>query len=474
MKNTIAIILLLLILTISSCTGQSDGSNTQNGKENTQTDTPVPSANTSEVITVADAIAQVSHCVVYIKAAFGTWCASGTGIIIDNNGYIITNNHVVEKGYSASIYFRDKAINAEIVFRDPDKDLAILKCPNGNYPAITLGSTIQPALGEDVIAIGFPFSSVLGDSPSLSKGVVSALRTIDGLKYIQTDASLNPGNSGGPLINTRGEVIGINTLKLSESEGVGFAIDVEGIKGFIESILQKIIAGELLLQKQPAQRAKLPTEGIIFQYHGNGISPSFSINSSPWTLYFKPEFDGRVIIWASETLKVNDWIRVFGTEHNIHLNVTAGRLYQTYIYSLTGDSIVIGPADGMTTISSGIGEWTVWVVEEPALVLSLPCAFSGEGEVNTTPVLLENSKKYKLTFITSWDGDISIAWKSIDNKVLFHRNTKSWVDFPKSVVAGMKNEYIFTWKYPTQTTYLHVEWAPPVSNWTIHISEINE
>lgn len=314
---------------------------------------------------------------------------------------------------------------------------------------------------------------MLGDSPSISKGIVSALRTIDGLKYIQTDASLNPGSSGGPLINTRGEVIGINTWKLTESEGISFAIDVDSIKGLVESTLQQINAGSLSIANQPVQKATLPTEGVVFQYHGSGTSPLFSISSSPWKLYFKPEFDGRVAIWASETSKVDDFVRVFGTEHKIHLDVTAGRLYQTYIYSLTGDSIVIGQAGGGTTISSGTGEWTVWVVEEPISVSFLPFVFSGEGEVNTPPVFMENSKKYKLTFTTSWDGDISIGWRSIDNKVLFHRNTKSWADFPKNVIAGKPNEYIFTWKYPTQATYLHVEWAPPISNWTVSISEIN-
>jgi hypothetical protein len=120
-----------------------------------------------------------------------------------------------------------------------------------------------------------------------------------------------------------------------------------------------------------------------------------------------------------------------------------------------------------------VGEWTVWVVEEPVAVSSLPFTYTGEGEVSTPPFFMEKSKQYKLTFTTTWDGDIVVGWWSIDSKILFYRDTKSWADFPPKVEAGVPNDYIFTWNYLTQATYLNIEWAPPISNWTISISEVS-
>ncbi len=430
---------------------------------------PTP-AKIVEAPSTTSVLTKVITSVVYISADYGRWHAAGTGIVINKNGYILTNNHVVEKGFYASVFLADRKVNAEIVYRDTKKDIAILKCPDGVYTATTLGTNKSPALGEDVIAIGFPSASVLGDSPSISKGIISAFRTIDGIKYIQTDASLNPGSSGGPLINTQGKLIGINTWKLTRSEGISFAIDVGSIKADIENNLQQLASGSLSLFNPPPQKATVPSEGVIFQYHGKGasVTPQFNINSksTPWKLVFKPEFDGRALVWASQASKVDSLTYSFGTPWKMHSDVTRGRIYETYIYSLTGNSLVIG-------VTGATGEWTVWAVEQSVAVSSLPFTFIGEGEVNTPPVYMEKSKKYKLTFTTSWNDGIVVGWYSIDNKILFYRDTKSWADFPRKIDAGVPNDYVFTWNYPSQAVYLNVEWAPPISNWTISISEVS-
>jgi len=165
----------------------------------------------------------------------------GTGIIIDNAGYILTNNHVVQNENNIIVrFYNGLETGAEIVFQDSKLDIAIIKSPAINLPSVGLGSTGDCELGSGVIAIGYPYGSILGWSPTVSNGIVSALRSIDGVNYIQTNAALNPGNSGGPLVNTYGEVIGLNTMGLMGSEGISFAIDLNHIKSHIGNIISEI------------------------------------------------------------------------------------------------------------------------------------------------------------------------------------------------------------------------------------------
>ena len=244
--------------------------------------TQSPSDDT-QIASITSAVAKVSPSVVYIVAEYGNWHSSGTGMFITTDGYILTNEHVVSEGYHATINLPDgRNVEAEIVYRDSRLDIAILKCAGGNYPIVTLGSSIEPILGEDVVALGFPSAAQLGDSVSLSKGIISAFRTIDGVKYIQTDASLNPGSSGGPLVNVRGEVIGMNSWKLTESEGISFAIALNSIKAHINSKVQQLASGEASYQPLPTQRVSVPTEGVVLEYHGTGSSrtPPFNIVGS--------------------------------------------------------------------------------------------------------------------------------------------------------------------------------------------------
>ena len=222
------------------------------------TSLPVTSTLTKAEPSVAQAIQRVSPAVVYIVADDGAEKSAGTGIIIDSEGYILTNNHIVEKSERALVRFPGKQeVLAEIVYRDKSLDLAILKCPGSNYSAVAVGSIEEPTLGEDVIAMGFPSVSAVGTSPSISKGIVSALRTIDGVKCIQTDAALNPGSSGGPLINMNGEVIGINSWRLREGEGMNFAIALNReVKRHIDSVVAQLIDGRLSFLKPPAERTE--------------------------------------------------------------------------------------------------------------------------------------------------------------------------------------------------------------------------
>ncbi|MBI4441613.1 trypsin-like peptidase domain-containing protein [Candidatus Woesearchaeota archaeon] len=159
----------------------------------------------------------------------------GSGAIIDETGYIVTNRHVIEGATRGSVKTYDGGKHAvRIVAKSAGRDLAVLKI-EGTYPTLRLGRTAALALGDHVIALGSP----AGLEFTVTEGIVSARRTIEGIEYIQTDLSLNPGNSGGPLVNTRGEIVGINTIKLRGYEGLGFAQVSEDVADFVSTAIEQ-------------------------------------------------------------------------------------------------------------------------------------------------------------------------------------------------------------------------------------------
>jgi serine protease Do len=160
-------------------------------------------------------------------------------VIISRDGYILTNNHVVEGAKEVTVTLRDKQeYQAQIVGRDPKTDLAVLKIDNAEaLPIAAMGDSDQLNVGDWVVAIGNPF----GLSNTVTAGIVSAKGRIIGAgpydDFIQTDASINPGNSGGPLFNVRGEVVGINTAIIPNGQGIGFAIPINTAKPLIPQLV---------------------------------------------------------------------------------------------------------------------------------------------------------------------------------------------------------------------------------------------
>lgn len=167
---------------------------------------------------------------------------SGSGVIIDKKGFIITNNHVVGDAAEVEVRLSDKTkFTGKVIGRDPDTDLAVVKIESGKeLPFVPLGDSSKIKVGQWVIAVGNPF----GLDRTVTVGVVSALgrENVNLSRYedfIQTDASINPGNSGGPLFNIRGEVIGINTAIINFAQGIGFAIPSNMVQGISEQLMAK-------------------------------------------------------------------------------------------------------------------------------------------------------------------------------------------------------------------------------------------
>jgi serine protease Do len=170
--------------------------------------------------------------------------ASGSGIIIKADGYIITNQHVIDGASSVSVVLNNgKEYSAKIIGRDKKTDLGVIKIDENDLPTAELGQSSALEVGELAVAIGNPLGQEFAGS--VTAGVVSALNrtmNVDGRQYtlIQTDAAINPGNSGGALVNKYGQVVGINTVKLGASglEGMGFAIPIDIAMPIINELLE--------------------------------------------------------------------------------------------------------------------------------------------------------------------------------------------------------------------------------------------
>ncbi len=199
-------------------------------------------ANTFEQI-----VETVIPAVVGISAVYGDVESVGSGVAVANGGYVLTNNHVVADANSITVYYANKTSGrASLIWSDPAMDLAVVKT-SVNIPYLTTGDSTSLKVGENIIAIGTPLT--LQFKHTVTHGIISALdRTIEidnednTTSYLQNliqhDSSINPGNSGGPLIDDNGNVIGINTLKVSEAEGIGFAIPIEVAIPVVNQILK--------------------------------------------------------------------------------------------------------------------------------------------------------------------------------------------------------------------------------------------
>jgi S1-C subfamily serine protease len=229
----------------------------------------------------------------YSEGLFGLYPSqgSGSGSIIDQEGHILTNYHVVQGAREVEVQIENDRYPAQIVGNDRDNDLAIIKidAPRGRLTVVPLGASKGLQVGQKVLAIGYPF----GLQRTLTTGIISGLerplydsaarRTIEGT--IQTDASINPGNSGGPLLNARGEMIGINTAIYSQSGGsigIGFAVPVDIANKIIPEIIAKgyvsrpwLGASTFPLTRRIARAYSLPvSQGVIVSeiYRGSGAA----------------------------------------------------------------------------------------------------------------------------------------------------------------------------------------------------------
>lgn len=242
-------------------------------------DFTLAAAKATPSVVYINSISQTGASYSYWDLLFGgggsqTQVSSGSGVIFSADGYIVTNNHVVEAAEKIQVLYNKKSYEAELIGTDPSTDLAVLKIKETNLPAIVLGNSKNLAVGEWVVAVGNPFSL----SSTVTVGIVSAKgRRINIVEdkfpiesFIQTDAAINPGNSGGALVNKNGELVGINTAILSRTgsyTGYAFAVPVDIAKKVVEDLVkygvsQKAIFGAKVVEYdfQNAEKYGLDTK----------------------------------------------------------------------------------------------------------------------------------------------------------------------------------------------------------------------
>lgn len=219
-------------------------SNREPGQSNSGTPNQTPDGS----LTPAQVFAQNEQSVVAIQARTAAGISSGSGFVLNREGYVVTNYHVVDGGQTMTVISADGTeYAARLVGGDQSNDIAVLKMEAGILPAATIGSSDALIVGDQVAAVG----NALGElSHSLTVGYVSSLnRTITSegslMNMIQIDAAINSGNSGGPLFNMKGQVIGITTAKYSGTsssgatiEGIGFAIPIDDVIDLIDDLVK--------------------------------------------------------------------------------------------------------------------------------------------------------------------------------------------------------------------------------------------
>ena len=204
----------------------------------TATATPTPTATATPTLSMM--VSDVTPQVLQIITSTGT----GSGFIIDTDGRIVTNAHVVDRHNSVHVRLTDgREYQGNVLGWDERVDLAVVEIVgSGSFLPVKLADSDLVSVGDDVIAIGFPLPDQLGSSLTITRGVISSKRQFDDIEFLQTDAAINPGNSGGPLLNREGEVVGVNTSKFEVVggrliTGIGLAVSINQVKKSLPTLV---------------------------------------------------------------------------------------------------------------------------------------------------------------------------------------------------------------------------------------------
>ena len=263
----------------------------------------------------------------------------GTGIIVTDNGYILSNQHLTGEKFSKCYVTIEDGRNYEgsVVWSDTDLDLSIVKINAKNLEAVSLGDSNSVRVGESVYAIGNPIGFEF--RRTVTSGIISAKnRTIkleegDNLSYmtdlIQTDATINPGNSGGPLIYANGQVIGINTVKISSAEGIGFAVPINVVKSIIDSFKNTDNFDEATIGIYAYDREVIPYLTSDNTNFTKGIYVAKIINNGPASNTELKEGD---IVLSIDNIEINSmnelksYIYTKKPNDNVTLKISRGKI----------------------------------------------------------------------------------------------------------------------------------------------------
>ena len=247
------------------------------------THTPPP----SPTPTLAQMVEGIASGLVYIETSTG----SGSGFIVDADGLVVTNAHVVERFEIVDVALADGSeYTGSVLGVDEIADLALVRLQSsGGFDAMRLGNSDGAQVGDDVIALGFPLRYELGSSPTVTRGIISSKRVANGVEELQTDAAINPGNSGGPLVDRHGRVIGVNYAGLDLSDGspadnIGFSVAINELKSRMDALAR---GNDVLLPT--------PTPGVWTEYRNEDFG--YAIDIAPGWYLDEETADGGASFW---------------------------------------------------------------------------------------------------------------------------------------------------------------------------------
>ena len=284
---------------------------------------PTSSYSDGELQSVADVVAKVKPSVVAISTEITTrdlfnrpWTqqAAGSGWIIREDGYIVTNNHVVEDASTVLVTLDDgRSLEAVAVFTDPLTDLAVIKIAASDLPAVDIGNSSELRVGDPVVAIGNSLGMGISATAGIASAVGVSLASSEGqtlLELVQTDAAINPGNSGGPLVNAAGQVICINSIKIAQIgvEGMGYAISINQAL----PVIQELIANGRIARAWLGVGSATVTPSVSARYGlavDSGVYITEVVAGSPAENAGLQPGDIIVALGGSEITNTNDFTR---------------------------------------------------------------------------------------------------------------------------------------------------------------------
>ncbi len=361
--------------------------------------------------------------------------AMGSGMIIDENGYILTNSHVVEGVTSVTVELSNgKQWGGRVTGRDEINDLAVIKIDSSRLPTVTLGDSAGLRPGQEVIAIGYPLD--LAGSVTVTKGIVSAIREYD---LIQTDVSINPGNSGGPLVNLSGEVIGVNFAGFRMYrgmlvEGMNFAVAINTAKEVIPDL--RVGRSTFAPSSAPTSTSKPATEPAptttsppepryTLAINGQQVtSSSISITGGTIRLNLTPDANGKYAKGSTLTLTTTP---------------TSG--WQVERWSGTNDDSLTSPTNTVTmTSDKSVRVFFKWITR--TLTIQTPSPSEG-GTISPSPGSYSKNIGEVITLtatpsfgwqIDYWDGTNDDSSTSSTNTVTITSEDKSVTVFFKEAI----------------------------------------
>ena len=278
------------------------------------TTTPEPTATPAPTPTptLAEMVETIEPAIVQVITSSGT----GTGFVVNHDGLVVTSDHVVGKETEIKVrVFDGGEYDATIRGRDEYADLALLQIDSQReFAELSLVESDSVAVGDEAATLGFPLGDSLGKELTLTRGVVSSKREVEEIEYIQTDAALNPGNSGGPLLNRKGQVIGVTTFRIPGTEGVAFAVASDELRERLAAMTEGQVTARPTNTPRPTNTS-LPTntpEPRWATYRND--RHGYSIDVAPgWSLLTEDVSAGHVRFWSDDK-KARTSIYIFAPE----------------------------------------------------------------------------------------------------------------------------------------------------------------